>query len=136
MQRTLVEAMLNLHRAPYAWTIDNYPITKPDDDDDYTFQAEPDGKVLQGPGNAPDDVFTLFEDASVGEKFRMLDGDGIPYFEGRILIPGDSDSGDGSGDVHEAPMWDLGEAYGCAEIQYLKRDEDGNVVEPHEWETF
>ncbi len=130
LNRQMAERYLGIVRPAYAWTIDKYPITK-DPDDGYEFQAEPDGTVSQGPGDVDPALLQRLADGE-GERFRMLDDDGTVYFEGRILIPGETGEDSDAGDMHSAPLWDLGEAYGCVTIQYRAKTDAGGTT----WEDF
>lgn len=120
VSREVAERILGIERPEYAWTIDSYPVTD-------GFQAEPDGTVLQGPRDASDELLERLAKGE-GRKFRLLDDDGILYFEGRILIPGEPDPDAPAGDMHFAPLWDLGEGYGCVDIQYRERTERGGTA--------
>ncbi len=119
MNRQFVESLLGVTHQPYAWTIDTYPETD-------GFRAEPEGTELSGPGN-PEPLAELADALArgEGEKFRMLDDDGIPYCVGRIvfLVP----EGERESEWEFLPLHDLGEAYGCTDIQYRERTEAGGT---------
>jgi hypothetical protein len=67
---------------------------------------------VYGPGGITDGQCKRLA-AGEGARFRLLDGDGILYFSGRLL--GDDESGDGFG-----PLDDYGTPdSGCTTIQYL-----------------
>jgi hypothetical protein len=67
---------------------------------------------VYGPGGVTDGQCKRLA-AGEGTRFRLLDGDGILYFSGRLL--GDAESEDGFG-----PLDDYGTPdSGCTTIQYL-----------------
>jgi hypothetical protein len=77
---------------------------------------------VYGPGGITDSQCKNLA-AGEGTRFRLLDGDGILYYSGRLL--GDAESEDGFG-----PLDDYGTPdSGCTTIQYLKPDTG-------KWETL
>jgi hypothetical protein len=126
MNRDMVEQMLGIVRPPYAWRVDVWPATT--DDDGWVFRAEPEGRVDEGPHDAPDNLLARVRSGE-GRRFRCRNDDEVVYFEGRILIGSEEDM---DGELLFAPLWDLGEAYGCTEIQYRERTERGGYT----WKTL
>jgi len=104
----------------YAWIIDKDLIT----DGRHKAPSLSNSVGLTGPNNADPTVINRLL-AGQGRQFRLLDGDGKLYYEGRVLSA-DIDFKDDS--YMFSPLDDFGKGNaGCTEIQYHY---------PARWETL
>ena len=95
----------------YAWVIEKDHLFEPGDE-------LPSRVGTQGPSTATDEELAK---AAEGREWRVLDGDGIVYYEGRIWTEDEPGSEDDFGPLDDFARGDAG----AVEIQYK---EDGKWV--------
>lgn len=106
-----VQALRQLESEPYGWIITKDLLA---DDPEIGGDSE---VGTMGPSRiSPEHEAEL--KAGKGQRFRMLDDDGIPYYEGRYV--------GSDGDEMFGPLWDFGQpGSGCTEIQYWEPGKGG-----------
>ena len=110
--------------ASYAWRIDAWPNVED------LGPLEPEGTVITGPSNAPVDLLDRLAKQE-GNRFRLVDDDGLVYCKGRIVFR----SGEPADDEDEfAPLTDYGApGMGCTTIDYWVKDP---VTGTYSWQTL
>lgn len=117
MNRRHIETLLSIDTGTYGWIADVWPTIE-----GMSEGVEPADHVEMGPEDISAELTARLK-AGEGRVFRCLDDDRNVYFEGRLII--EREDPDDETDFH--PLYDLGEGYGCVDIQYRTENENGDI---------